>query len=127
MTKIAAIQMASGPNVSANLLEAEKLISQAAEQGASLVVLPENFAFMGAREIDMLDVAEADGDGPIQSFLQQQATRHHLCVVGGTIPIQAESGDKVRSACILYSSEGTAIRSMPASRCARKCSGNLKS
>lgn len=106
MTKIAAIQMASGPNVSANLLEAEKLISQAAEQGASLVVLPENFAFMGAREIDMLDIAEVDGDGPMQSFLQQQAGKHGLFIIGGTIPVQAESGDKVRSACILYSSEG---------------------
>ena len=45
--KIAAIQMASGPYVSANLSEAERLIEIAAAQGAKLVVLPEYFAIMG--------------------------------------------------------------------------------
>jgi nitrilase len=32
--KVAAIQMASGPNVSGNLSEARRLIAKAAEQGA---------------------------------------------------------------------------------------------
>jgi predicted amidohydrolase len=47
--KVAAIQLASGSNVSANLLETERLTEAAAKQGAQLVVLPENFAFMGRR------------------------------------------------------------------------------
>jgi nitrilase len=106
MTTVAAIQMASGPNVTANLLEAEKLLGQAADLGASLVVLPENFAFMGVRETDKLDVAEDEGKGPLQNFLRQQAIKHKFCLVGGTIPIKTVAGDKVRSACILYSNEG---------------------
>ena len=44
--KVAAIQLASGSNVSANLLETERLTEAAARQGADLVVLPENFAFI---------------------------------------------------------------------------------
>ena len=36
--KVAAIQMASGPNVAGNLSEARRLIAKAAEQGARLVV-----------------------------------------------------------------------------------------
>jgi nitrilase len=106
MTTVAAIQMASGPNVMANLLEAEKLLGQAADLGASLVVLPENFAFMGVRETDKLDVAEDEGDGPLQNFLRQQAVKHKFCLVGGTIPIKTKAGDKVRSACIMYSNDG---------------------
>ncbi|MBV2096049.1 MAG: carbon-nitrogen hydrolase family protein, partial [Candidatus Thiodiazotropha sp. (ex Codakia orbicularis)] len=51
--KVAALQMASSPNVSANLLEAERLIGEAAESGAGLVVLPENFAFKGEHDRDM--------------------------------------------------------------------------
>ena len=47
MRKCAAIQMASSPSVSANLLEAEKLIAEAVKAGAKLVALPENFAIMG--------------------------------------------------------------------------------
>jgi nitrilase len=45
--RIAGIQMASGPNVSANLNEARRLIEMAVEQGARLVALPEWFACMG--------------------------------------------------------------------------------
>ena len=39
--------VASGPNVGANLLEAERLIGMAVDKGDRLVVLPENFAFIG--------------------------------------------------------------------------------
>ncbi|HEY8085286.1 MAG TPA: nitrilase-related carbon-nitrogen hydrolase, partial [Methylophilaceae bacterium] len=50
IVKIAGIQMASGPHVSANLAEAERLIEIAAEQGAKLVALPEYFAIMGIKD-----------------------------------------------------------------------------
>lgn len=109
MTIVAAIQMASGPNVTANLLEAEKLLQQAADLDAKLVVLPENFAFMGAHEKDKLEIAEEAGDGPLQSFLKQQAIKHKFCLVGGTIPIKTATGDKARSACLLFSSEGESL------------------
>jgi len=52
MSKCAAIQMASSPNISFNLLEAEKLIAEAVKVGAKLVALPENFALMGDHETD---------------------------------------------------------------------------
>ncbi|MCU7946092.1 MAG: carbon-nitrogen hydrolase family protein, partial [Candidatus Thiodiazotropha sp. (ex Cardiolucina cf. quadrata)] len=67
--KVAAIQMASNPNVSANLLEAERLISAASDSGAGLVVLPENFAFKGEHDRDMLTLCEDVEDGPLQGFL----------------------------------------------------------
>ena len=62
--RVAAVQMATGPNVNANLIEVERLIRDGAEGGAGLVVLPENFAFMGRREHDLIAHGEADGDGP---------------------------------------------------------------
>jgi hypothetical protein len=40
MAVVAALQMASGPNVNANLLEAERLLAKAAAAGAQLAVLP---------------------------------------------------------------------------------------
>ena len=73
--KLAAVQMASGPNVDANLLEAERLIRDAAAAGAGLVVLPENFAFMGKRIQDVIPLAEADGEGPLQAFLARAAAK----------------------------------------------------
>ena len=38
VTKIAAIQMASGPQIKANLMEAARLIREAAQKGAQLIV-----------------------------------------------------------------------------------------
>ncbi|HXF17254.1 MAG TPA: nitrilase-related carbon-nitrogen hydrolase, partial [Burkholderiales bacterium] len=45
--RMAGVQMASGPNVAANLNEAGRLIEIAAKQGARLIALPEYFAIMG--------------------------------------------------------------------------------
>ena len=109
MTTVACIQMASGPNVGANLLEAERLINQAVRQEAGLVVLPENFAIMGKSERDKVDVREVEGEGPIQEFLAEQAARHGIWLVGGTVPLVASVPDKVRAACLVYDDAGKQV------------------
>ncbi len=109
MNKIAAIQMASGPNVSANLIEAGRLIALAAEAGAQLVVLPENFALMGMTERDKVELREREGEGPIQEFLSRQALRHQLWIVGGTVPVEASAPDKIRAACLVYDTRGKQV------------------
>ena len=109
MSSVAAIQMASGPNVTANLEEAERLIKTAIQQEAELVVLPENFAIMGLSEADKVAIAEVPGEGPIQQFLSQQASKHGIWIVGGTMPIESSSMGKVYSASLLYNSEGEMI------------------
>ncbi len=101
--------MASGPNVTANLEEAERLIKTAVQQDAELVVLPENFAIMGLSEADKVAIAEVPGEGPIQQFLSQQAGRHGIWIVGGTIPIESGSMGKVYSASLLYDNQGDMI------------------
>lgn len=106
MSKVAAIQMASGPNVGSNLIEAGRLISMAADAGAGLVVLPENFAIMGVSEYDKVKVREADGKGPIQDFLAEQARKHGVWLVGGTIPLVAHDADKISGACLLFNEQG---------------------
>lgn len=107
--KIGAIQMASSPNVSANLFEAERLIREVVEQGAKLVVLPENFAFMGQLDQEQLDVREADGEGPLQEFLARIAKQHGIWLVGGTIPMMADDPHKVRAACLVYNAQGERV------------------
>jgi deaminated glutathione amidase len=104
--RVAGVQMASGPNVSANLNEAERLIEMAAAQGAKLVALPEYFAIMGLRPADKVKIREKDGDGPIQSFLAQTARRLKIWLVGCSVPIAAPSEGKVFNACMLYDDAG---------------------
>ncbi|MSR16237.1 MAG: carbon-nitrogen hydrolase family protein [Methylococcaceae bacterium] len=109
MTKCAAIQMASSPSISANLLEAEKLIAEAVKAGAKLVALPENFALMGDHEQDKIKVKETDGLGIIQSFLENTAKKYAVWIVGGTIPIAGDNGNKVRAACLIYNDKGQRV------------------
>lgn len=109
MSRVAAIQMASGPSVSANLLEAARHIRNAAQAGAELIVLPENFAIMGVAEFDKFKIREQDGQGPIQDFLSQQAAKNGVWLVGGTIPLVANNPDKVRAACLLFNAKGERV------------------
>jgi nitrilase len=106
---MAAIQMASGPNVGANLIEARRLIAQAVRAGANMVVLPENFAIMGMKESDKVDIREQDGNGPIQDFLIEQAAKNNVWLVGGTVPLVADAPDKVRAACMVYDNTGKRV------------------
>jgi len=109
MTVVAAIQMASGPNVAANLLEAERLIGEAVQQGARLLVLPENFALMDKQEGDAVAVRERYGQGEIQDFLAHQATQHGVWLVGGTIPLESAQPDKLRAASLIYNDQGEVV------------------
>ncbi len=104
---IAAVQMASGPSVGANLIEAERWLGMAAEVGAQMVILPENFALMGMEDRDRVLMSERPGDGPVQDFLAKMARQHHIWLVGGTIPLKPE-GNRVKAtaSCLVYDPEG---------------------
>lgn len=107
--KIAAIQMASGPYVAANLSEAERLIEVAANQGAKLVALPEYFALMGFKETDKVAAREEEGKGPIQQFLKSMAKKHKIWLVGGSVPLVSNFPNKVRNSCLVYDDEGQQV------------------
>ena len=108
-SQVAAIQLNSGTNVNANLLAAEKMLEQAAQQGATLAVLPENFAYMGAACRDAAIIKEPAGEGPLQTFLSRLAARLGIWIVGGTIPIETDTAHKWRSASIVYDATGTQV------------------
>ncbi|MDR2215336.1 MAG: carbon-nitrogen hydrolase family protein, partial [Nevskiaceae bacterium] len=82
--KVAAVQMTSTMSVQRNLDTVARLLGEAADQGAVLAVLPENFALMAQRERDKQAIAENDGEGPVQQQLSELAQRHHLVLVAGT-------------------------------------------
>ncbi len=107
--KVAAIQMASGPNVEGNLNEARRHIAKAVEQGAKLVVLPEFFAIMGMEAQDTVKAREQAGQGNIQQFLSETARKHKIWLVGGSIPLAGNSPDKVRNSCLVFDEMGAQV------------------
>jgi deaminated glutathione amidase len=106
VTRIAAVQMASGPKVEGNLREAGRLIEMAVDKGARLVALPEYFGIMGMRDTDKVAVREKEGGGPIQDFLSETAKKHGIWLVGGSVPLECESAGKVRNSCLIYDDKG---------------------
>jgi len=107
--KVAALQMTSGPELSANLEQARALLEAAAARGARLAALPENFSFMGLKDADKRAVAEADGSGPAQDFLAANARRLRLWIVGGTVPLVAGTDGRVAAASLVYDSDGRRV------------------
>jgi deaminated glutathione amidase len=107
--RIAAIQTVSTPRVDENLARAAALIAQAAEQGAKLVALPEYFCLMGHSDQDKLTIAEAPGDGPIQRFVTEQARRHRLWIIAGTLPMHTPAADRAFNSSCVFGPDGAAI------------------
>src|SRR5210317_979499 len=103
---LALVQMQSGDSVDANLAAADRLLAEAAAGGASLAVLPENFAGMGAHDSYRREIAEPEGGGPIQDALAEMAQRHGLWLVGGTVPLLDEGRSRPVAAALVYDSAG---------------------
>ncbi len=106
---VAAIQMASGPSVDANLEEAARHIEDAVSQNAKLVVLPEYFCIMGMKDTDKLSVMEQPGAGPVQAFLSETARRLGIWLVGGSVPLTSPDANKVYNSCLVYAEDGKQV------------------
>jgi len=104
--RISAIQMNSGEDVAANLTRARRALRSAAADGATLAVLPENFARMGKKESDRLAIIEDDGAGPLQDFLAAEAARSDMWIVGGTLPLKSDDPKRPYAAALVYDGSG---------------------
>jgi len=101
--KAAAIQMNSQPDVDYNLDQAYNLLKKAAKEGATLVGLPENFAFLGNLKKRMrLAGAIAEKAHP---FLLQTAKELEIYLLGGSYPAPAEEG-KTYNRSVLFGPDG---------------------
>jgi predicted amidohydrolase len=79
--QVAAIQMTSGKAPQANLEQAAELLQAARDKGASLAVLPENFAGYGG------DYRELAAEyATLEQWLCEQASRLGMAIIGGSVP-----------------------------------------
>ncbi|MGF1670263.1 MAG: carbon-nitrogen hydrolase family protein [Balneolaceae bacterium] len=104
--KAAAIQMNSQTEISYNLEQAHFLIRKASEQGARLIGLPENFAFLGDLEV-RLDMAGEISE-KASSFLKSCAREFDIYLLGGSFPVPAGNG-KTYNRSILLDPDGNEL------------------
>jgi predicted amidohydrolase len=104
----AAIQMTSHPDLETNLTQAEELIDLAVRQGAELIGLPENFAFLGQEE-DKLAQAEAISLKS-EKFLKTMAQRFQVTILGGGFPMPVpDDPSKAYNTALLVAPTGTEL------------------
>jgi predicted amidohydrolase len=104
---VAAIQLSSGNDVERNLDDAGALVREAARKGASTILLPENFAYLGA-ETGKRRIAEALGDvnAPIQRALGALARETGATLIAGGMPEQSDDPDRPFNTCAVVAPNG---------------------
>ena len=101
----AAIQMESGPDLAANLERARALTQRAAEAGATLVVLPEVFAWRGLRADEATNVSAIPG--AVSDFLRAVARELGVTLVGGSFLERSERPGMSYNTSLLVDASGT--------------------
>ncbi len=110
MTRIATLQLTAGAEVEPNLKILRELLKRAAGSGASVALLPENFAFMGRTEADKLSVAESLGQGPMQDFLARTAASEKIMIIAGTLPLKVpQAPERSTNTLLVYDASGVRV------------------
>ena len=106
---IAVLQMTSTNNINENFNFVEQQIKNLNQSKVKLIVLPENFAFMGLNEQDKLFHAEDYQDGYIQNYISNLAKKYCIWIVAGTIPIKSESLQRCYASSIVFNAQGEIV------------------
>lgn len=107
--KAAVVQTRGDKGLEGNLAACAHWLQLASEAGATLVVLPENFAYYGCRELPRAAADESTPDGPVRQFLASQACKHGVWLLGGTIPVADTLDEKPFAASLLVSPQGEEV------------------
>jgi predicted amidohydrolase len=103
--RVAAVQQVCTESRDDNLSRAAAHIREAADAGATLVVLPELFASLGSGR-SMRAVAEL-GDGPTVAWAREHAARHTIWLVAGSFVERA--GDQLFNTSPLVAPTGELV------------------
>lgn len=102
-----AIQLSSQGDVGGNLERVAALVAEAARRGASLVVLPENFAYMGDEEGKRALAEELEpAAGPIARALAGAARVASVTVVAGGFPERSADPARPYNTCAVFGPDG---------------------
>jgi predicted amidohydrolase len=108
--ELAVVQLSSQDDVAQNLDTCAKLVAAAAQRGARVVVLPENFAYFGP-ESGRRQHAERLGDvsAPIQSALSRIARESACHVVAGGMPIKSTDPERPYNGSPVFDPSGALL------------------
>lgn len=106
---VAAVQMTSTSDVERNLRQARKLIREAAAAGATLIALPENFAYLRPEGSPVSYRQELDGE--LVRSMQEEARRLGRYLLLGSIPERVPRSRRIRNTSVLIGPGGRLLGS----------------
>jgi predicted amidohydrolase len=96
--------MTSTADVEKNLAKARKLMAGAAEAGADLIALPENFAYLRREGEPALYKQELEGE--LVGAMREEAVRHGCYLLLGSIPERVPRSRRVFNTSVLIGPNG---------------------
>jgi predicted amidohydrolase len=102
-----AIQMTSTADRARNVETALRLVNEAADLGAKLVALPENFSYMGPEEGRLASAETVEG--PTLGALREVAKRRGLFIVAGSIPETTQSPKMTANTSAVIADDGSIV------------------
>jgi predicted amidohydrolase len=103
--RAAAVQLNSTDDKDRNLEVAARLVREAADDGAQLVVLPEKWNVLGEPDV-LREGAEALEDGPSLAAARSWAREHGIDLVAGSIAERVQGQERLFNTSALIDHEG---------------------
>lgn len=106
VSKVAAIQMCSGPDKALNLCEARRLLELAMVEKPCFVAFPENFSlFADTREAQIAGAESTDS--PTAQVLASWAKEHSIWLLAGGIPLKIKGDpNRLTNTSLLFGPNG---------------------
>lgn len=105
---VAAVQLTSSRDVDSNLQRAADWTRRAADAGATFVVLPENFGFLGG-DAELLPYAQPVEGGAFTAPLRALAQERGIHVLAGSIPEVGPDAQHVYATSVLIGPAGQTL------------------
>lgn len=110
--QVAAVQLSSAEDVPENLARVNELVHEAASRGAQMVVLPENFAFLGPEPLKRSHAEKlGDFDAPIQGAVRRLAKELSITIVAGGFPEASGDPERPFNTCAVLGPTGELLAS----------------
>jgi predicted amidohydrolase len=106
--RVACVQMCAGPVKADNLATAERLVAEAAQAGAELVVLPEKWNAWGGADVLRANAERLEG-GESVAALAEWARRHGVTIVGGSITEEREGRERLSNTSPVFDADGELV------------------